>query len=371
MKQRKNLLSKGIVLSAVCCALGASSINVMASPVLYGDVTGDGIVDTADYTMLNRYLIGKSAEINTNSADVNLDGIIDTADQMLIKRYLVGKIQSLPVYSCSPKVEKVLKLITQNEVYTCGDKQANRDLLKEPLKNLSFEEVTELMGVIRQQGKVEALVNALISIDSSATNQESLIEDWVTILSSGKLDYMVEILTYTNYRSAHPCGYYCFSGDSVYIGDYAAVNVATIIHESNHSFNEVHGLGGNNGLNEGTSITICNYFDNTTKSLAESIFGTVLYYRDIKLAGYPTDLPIYPYGFFDENGNVTCDEKGKQFINFLMSEDVSRIDWFNPLKVQTIFDRYWKPLNRNMPFSDWLVTANAATEQGWASGLTK
>ena len=59
--------------------------------VLYGDVTGDGIVNNKDVTFLRRHLIGGwDVTIDLVAADVNNDGIISNKDVTLLRRYLIG-----------------------------------------------------------------------------------------------------------------------------------------------------------------------------------------------------------------------------------------------------------------------------------------
>ena len=255
--------------------------------------------------------------------------------------------------SINPNVQNVLSIIEANNIYNNTDKQRNRSLLKDPLKNLTFSESKEFMNIIRKDNKVEDLINALIDIKSSVVNSNALINSWKSILQSGKLDYFIEILTYTDYNS--DSGTYC-AGNSVHIYDYNAVGIGCIIHESNHSFNFTHGVGDISGLNEGTSITVIHYYDDGWKNLAETIFGTVLYYRDIGISGYPKDIPISDPNLYDA--------KGKEFMKFLMNEDESKINWFDSNEVQTIFDLYWKPLNRNVPWEQWVNDAKTATQNG-------
>lgn len=53
-----NILCYAVV-AAATIGLTVTSCNVMASQVKYGDVSGDGAVDSADYTVLRSYLLGK------------------------------------------------------------------------------------------------------------------------------------------------------------------------------------------------------------------------------------------------------------------------------------------------------------------------
>jgi len=57
---------------------------------IYGDVNGDGEVNTADITLLRRYVAGWDITINLAAADVNGDGEVNTADITLLRRCVAG-----------------------------------------------------------------------------------------------------------------------------------------------------------------------------------------------------------------------------------------------------------------------------------------
>ena len=63
-----------------------------AEPVLYGDVNGDGNVNTKDRMVLTRYLAGMTGYtadmIDMKAADVNCDGTVNAKDRMILTRYL-------------------------------------------------------------------------------------------------------------------------------------------------------------------------------------------------------------------------------------------------------------------------------------------
>ena len=66
--------------------------------VLYGDVDGDGYVDSLDVSIMKRFILRKISSIpNPNAADVNLDGSIDSLDLSILKRFVLRKIKALPV----------------------------------------------------------------------------------------------------------------------------------------------------------------------------------------------------------------------------------------------------------------------------------
>ncbi|MFZ5985814.1 MAG: glycoside hydrolase family 9 protein [Bacillota bacterium] len=68
--------------------------------VIYGDVDGNGTVDSTDYTLMKRYVLriitalpGQNGE---KAADVNADGVINSTDLTLMKRYLLKIITKFP-----------------------------------------------------------------------------------------------------------------------------------------------------------------------------------------------------------------------------------------------------------------------------------
>ena len=63
-----------------------------------GDVSGDGILDSFDATLILQYDVGMISEetIQLHLADVSGDGIVDSFDATLILQFDVGMITSLP-----------------------------------------------------------------------------------------------------------------------------------------------------------------------------------------------------------------------------------------------------------------------------------
>jgi PKD repeat protein len=65
-------------------------------PVSYGDLDGDGNVDSYDLTLLKRFVLKKLDNINVEAADVWLDGSIDSNDITVLKRHILKYIRKLP-----------------------------------------------------------------------------------------------------------------------------------------------------------------------------------------------------------------------------------------------------------------------------------
>lgn len=62
-------------------------------PFVMGDLNGDGIVNSSDYSILTRYIIEVISEFpvpyGTSAADLNGDGIINSLDCTLMQRYIL------------------------------------------------------------------------------------------------------------------------------------------------------------------------------------------------------------------------------------------------------------------------------------------
>lgn len=64
---------------------------VEVTDVIYGDVTGDGVVNKMDALRLKKYLAGLDVEIDLAAADVNCDGVVNKMDALRLKKYLAGQ----------------------------------------------------------------------------------------------------------------------------------------------------------------------------------------------------------------------------------------------------------------------------------------
>ncbi|RCX10542.1 dockerin type I repeat protein [Anaerobacterium chartisolvens] len=70
------------------------------TPVLTGDLNGDGSVNATDYALMKMYLLGSiedfPVEDDLKAGDLNSDGVIDSRDFAVFKQYLLGIIPELP-----------------------------------------------------------------------------------------------------------------------------------------------------------------------------------------------------------------------------------------------------------------------------------
>lgn len=79
-----------------------------AGTLVYGDVDGNGKVNSSDYSYVKRYLLGTISAFPTDNglrnADVNGDGKINSTDVSLVKRFLLGIISKFPADTSSPVI---------------------------------------------------------------------------------------------------------------------------------------------------------------------------------------------------------------------------------------------------------------------------
>ena len=61
-----------------------------APAITYGDLNGDGNINTLDLVMLRKELNGDDPDIVAEAADVNGDGNINTLDLIVLRKYLNG-----------------------------------------------------------------------------------------------------------------------------------------------------------------------------------------------------------------------------------------------------------------------------------------
>ncbi len=143
------------LLSACFAALPASA---SGEPGLSGDVTLDGKVDSADYLLLKRAVLGTfTLDKNRRQvADLNGDGTVGSADYLLLKRAVLGTFtltggQSSPA---NTDAQEVLRLVNERRAengktaLTLSDTLCDLALLKaqDMILNDYFDHVSPTYG---------------------------------------------------------------------------------------------------------------------------------------------------------------------------------------------------------------------------------
>lgn len=75
-------------------ALSAYHIVLDTRTFIYGDINNDGKVNSNDYALLRRYLLGivTMVDLNIEAGDLNGDGAVNSTDYVILRRYIVGYI---------------------------------------------------------------------------------------------------------------------------------------------------------------------------------------------------------------------------------------------------------------------------------------
>ena len=228
---------------------------------------------------------------------------------------------------------------------------------KEWTKNATIAEMNKKVKALTPEEK-EKLVRNWLTLNIPDEDKETVIKGCTAIIEHPKLGFYVELFAHTpiNVHEADGGAWAAGAHISLSSGLLAEKDPEsirdTLTHELFHIFNDrEHGAGGISALNEGTAIWIFNmtFYENDPKKmelgLAEPAIGTMLYYRDIGLPGYPTDIE------FGVPKDLT--PKGKEVYDMLIAADKSKLPVYDESKMKEYF-AFFKDINRNQEFSTYL-----------------
>jgi len=207
----------------------------------------------------------------------------------------------------------------------------------------------------------QQLVSCALDTTVAPAERQRLREAATLIAGNPLLGFYLELYATTQIRVHDAPGGGYAAGDHISLGrglfDHKDSTVLrnTITHELFHIFNhQQHAAGGISGLNEGTAIWIfkCAYDDLPRSEydlgLAEPTFGTINFYRDIGIKGYPKNIAM---GI--PTTNITA--KGREvYETILMARDPSRLPVFDARAMQAIYKKYFSPIKRDQAFDKWL-----------------
>ncbi|WP_010680972.1 SGNH/GDSL hydrolase family protein [Acetivibrio cellulolyticus] len=70
--------------------------------IIYGDVNGNGNVDSIDFALVRKYILGMDTPVSISNGDVNGDGSINSIDFALIRQFILGIISKFPISTSTP-----------------------------------------------------------------------------------------------------------------------------------------------------------------------------------------------------------------------------------------------------------------------------
>ena len=204
----------------------------------------------------------------------------------------------------------------------------------------------------------EKLVRNWLVLNIPEEDKETVIKGCAAIIAHPKLGFYAELFAHTPVNSHEADGGAWAAGDHISLStgllaekDPESVR-DTLTHELFHIFNDrEHGAGGISALNEGTAIWIFNmtFYENDPLKmelgLAEPAIGTKLFYRDIGIPGYPTDIE------FGVPKDLT--PKGREVYDMLIAADRSRLPIYDEAKMKEYFD-FFSDIDRNQDFDVYL-----------------
>jgi len=205
----------------------------------------------------------------------------------------------------------------------------------------------------------EKLVRSWLVLNLPEEDKEVVIKGCAAILAHPKLGFYAELFAHTPVNKHEAGGGAWAAGDHISMSsgllekkDPVSIR-DTLTHELFHIFNHrEHGAGGISALNEGTAIWIFNmtFYENDKQKmelgLAEPAIGTKLFYRDIGIPGYPTDIE------FGVPTDLT--PKGKEVYDMLQAADPSRLPIYDEEKMKEYFE-FFSDINRNQDFDVYLA----------------
>jgi Ca2+-binding RTX toxin-like protein len=205
----------------------------------------------------------------------------------------------------------------------------------------------------------DRLAELVLDTNASGEARDKMLRVMRRALAVPALGFYTEVWSYT-FIELVPGGFFggcnhLFLDPSAWGGlsDQDAWNV--FLHESFHSFNCVNG-GPAGSLDEGSAIWITFApFDAPLirgQSLAETTYGTKLYYRDINgQPDYPLTAPLNPT------------QKLLDVYGYLSAHDPSQLPWDSNERLHACFERYFVDLNRDVDFFNvWLPAVKQRTD---------
>lgn len=86
----KKLCKQLIAAILVCIAVISTAVSTFASSGKYGDINGDGSIDTKDLIRLMRYISADGRGVTAYDTDLNGDGSTDTLDLVRLMKFIAG-----------------------------------------------------------------------------------------------------------------------------------------------------------------------------------------------------------------------------------------------------------------------------------------
>ena len=234
-----------------------------------------------------------------------------------------------------------------------------RDGIKSWASTKTIAQINDAVAALSQADR-DTLSNLVIDTNVTGSDKDKLLVAVKQILNNRSTGFYSEIFSYTNLNIVSGTGggnATCNTATlSIKEAD-AATFLDTLFHESLHSFNCVNG-GPDGALNEGSAIWIFKVAfpegrnpDELLSGFAETVYGTVNYYRDYGVGGSHT-ISLSALG--------STSAKSHELFTWLSSVDGSHLPYSDQTKLQYCYDTYYKNVPRTD--ADWFAKAKSASQ---------
>lgn len=211
-KYRKSFLSCFALLVALSVLLPCTMLSASADEVLYGDVDGNGALDSFDALMIQRFSIGLTAFTADQQicADVNVDGDIDSFDSLLVLRASIGlenlgsfdnsTDSSVKVSDLKSDVDNSKDTNTADTSDNIANDNSSRDVTgKEKAAAAYVEKVVELVNAERVKENIPPLTLDEELCKVSQIRADEIVgtfahtrpdgSDWYSLLKENNISY--------------------------------------------------------------------------------------------------------------------------------------------------------------------------------------
>jgi len=211
------------------------------------------------------------------------------------------------------------------------------------------------------QTQRDSLASIILDTNVTGADKDKILTAMKKVLNNQSTGFYAEIWSYTKIDIQSSYNGYSATCNNVRLNT-GILNASasdmfdTIMHESLHSFQCVN-AGPQGALDEGSAIWVFKVAfpegrnpDELAAGFAETVFGTVNYYRDIGTNGNHT-IPLT--AVTSTNGKLL------ELYNWLSTTDGSRLPWNSQTKLDYCYNTYYKSILRTD--SQWFAKAKAAS----------
>ena len=333
------------------------------------DPVKDGVINNADYDL---WLKEYTHQVNTTltACFVPGDNTVNILDFQVWKDINYGlrppnapisnPPQTTPTSTPSPvdnatptpvaMTNELITLITNN----------NKAGIKSWASPKSISDLNFAVSHLSQTQR-DSLASIILDTNLTGADRDKILIAFKKVLNNPSTGFYADIWSYTRINIASSITGYTTSCNTVNLN----TNVLTLpdsdildilMHESLHSFNCTNN-GPAGALNEGSAIWVYKVAfpdgrnpDELTAGFAETVFGTINYYRDISVGGST---------FSALNAVTTTNPKLLELFNWLSTTDGSHLPWNSQTKLDYCYNTYYKSILRTD--SQWFAKAKAAS----------